>query len=830
MQNTQLLEQIKSTESSRAICVLGMHRSGTSAVTRIFNLLGVYLGKQQDIMPPAPDNPEGFWEHSKIVDIHDHILQTLGYSWDTTLPLPHKWWKYPEVKPLKEKLTRLILEEFSDCKLWGWKDPRTCILLPLWREILSELNIDLSFVIVTRNPLEVADSLTKRNGFPAVKGWAMWFLYTVNALYWSHGYERAFVSYEDLVQDWQNEIHQAATKLSLPWPEDERSFVRQVDGFIKPQLRHHRRSIGEAFLLLPKPISQLYEICLEKGEDCDKRYRLCAKKDERKSIAFKEDKYARAYASMLSVASTRLSSDYVPLAETDIPAESMPVKLIAFYLPQFHPIPENDKWWGRGFTEWTNVSKAVPQFVGHYQPHLPGELGFYDLRVPEVQRRQVELARKYGVYGFCFYYYWFSGKRLLERPLEQFVADSEIDFPFCLCWANENWTRRWDGLENEVLIAQAHSEESDFAFIRDIEPYLRHRRYIRIHGRPLLIVYRAQLLPDPAATAKRWKEYCREAGIGDLYLVAAQTFDFSDPREVGFDAAVEFPPLNVRIPEINHTVELLNPNFTGSIFRYTDVVEWMSNRPRPPYQLFKTVFPSWDNEARRPGRGHIFAFSSPDAYKRWLTQACLFALQDPDPEKNIVFINAWNEWAEGAHLEPDRRYGYAYLQATADVLQSLAKPEKKKVKPLGAKAFSSYVDSHVIKGNGKIAEMYLNTGYLLHEIKEQGTLSAAVRLINFVGQRPVFIWGAGSGGVRTLKFLESIGLGVEGFIDNDASKWGNTVMGLAVYSPARVKLTDTSDSLHPYVVIGSVYASEIAAQLKGLGLQEELDFCVNPLL
>ncbi|SHM87676.1 Methyltransferase domain-containing protein [Caldanaerovirga acetigignens] len=401
--------------------------------------------------------------------------------------------------------------------------------------------------------------------------------------------------------------------------------------------------------------------------------------------------YEEAYKHMLSVAKKERSKDYVPIQEHDISPSDIPVRLIAFYLPQFHPIPENDEWWGKGFTEWTNVSKAVPQFIGHYQPHLPGELGFYDLRVPEVQRRQVELAKKYGIYGFCFYYYWFNGKRLLWRPIEQFISDSEIDFPFCLCWANENWTRRWDGLDNEILIAQVHSEESDFAFIRDIEPILRHKRYIRINGRPLLIVYRPQLMPNPAATAKRWKEYCREAGIGDLYLVAAQTFGFYDPREVGFDAAVEFPPHNVNIPEINHTVQLLNPNFSGKIYRYTDVVEYVSNRPRPPYQLFKTVFPSWDNEPRRPGRGHIFAFSSPEAYKDWLTQACLFALEDPDPEKHIVFINAWNEWGEGAHLEPDRRFGYAYLQATADVLEQLSSS-----KP------SVFIDHSILKDLGSV--------------------------------------------------------------------------------------------------------------------------------
>lgn len=384
-----------------------------------------------------------------------------------------------------------------------------------------------------------------------------------------------------------------------------------------------------------------------------------------------QNKYVEVYAGLLAAAANHPDDNYVPLAEAGMSTDQAPVKLIAFYLPQFHPIPENDQWWGRGFTEWTNVSKAIPQFAGHYQPHFPGELGFYDLRVPEVQRRQVALAKQYGIYGFCFHYYWFHGMRLLERPLEQFITDPEIDFPFCLCWANENWTRRWDGLDNEILVAQTHSEAGDFAFIRDIEPILRHRRYIRIHGRPLLIVYQTRLMPDPAATAGRWREYCRRAGIGDLYLVAAQTFGFTDPGTVGFDAAVEFPPHNVVLPQLNHAVKLLNHDFMGQVHQYAEIVAQLSKQSPPAYQLFKTVFPGWDNEPRRPGRGHVFLYSSPDIYQYWLTKACQFAMGYRDPELRLVFVNAWNEWAEGAHLEPDRKYGYAYLQATSDALQAV---------------------------------------------------------------------------------------------------------------------------------------------------------------
>ena len=368
---------------------------------------------------------------------------------------------------------------------------------------------------------------------------------------------------------------------------------------------------------------------------------------------------------------------FVPLNPDDVALADDAAKIIAFYLPQFHPIPENDEWWGKGFTEWTNVSKAVPNFKGHYQPHLPGELGFYDLRIRDVQRRQVELAKKYGIYGFCFYYYWFAGKRLLELPLDQYITDPYLDLPFCLCWANENWTRRWDGAEHEVLIEQVHTEYEYSHFIRDISPYFRDHRYIRVDGKPILIVYRVNLLLNPKKATEIWRSECRRMGVGEIYLVAAQSFDVTDPRQYGFDAAIEFPPHGAGNSIVSPaSVEMTNPKFRGYIYDYCSAARIMLEKKPIDYTLFKTVMVSWDNTARKQNDSNIFINSSPSAYQKWLEDAMRYSQEYLPEDRQFVFINAWNEWAEGTHLEPDQKYGYAYLQATALALNSITKKNK----------------------------------------------------------------------------------------------------------------------------------------------------------
>lgn len=351
------------------------------------------------------------------------------------------------------------------------------------------------------------------------------------------------------------------------------------------------------------------------------------------------------------------------------------VKLVAFYLPQFHPFPENDRWWGKGFTEWSNVAKARANFLGHEQPRLPTELGFYDLRVPEVMHEQARLARAYGLAGFCFYYYWFQGKRLLELPVERLLGPSAPDLPFCLCWANENWTRRWDGGdgESDVLMGQAHSDADDEAVIRDLMRYLRHPRYLRVNGRPMLLVYRVELFPDIRRTTGIWRELCRREGIGELHLVRVDSFEnaagTTPPASHGFDAAVEFPPHHRGAP-LRRPVKALNPRFTGAVHDYETVVVRSGDGREARHPHYRCVMPRWDNTARRQDTGSVFARATPGAYQAWLEEALRYTREQNVGDERLVFVNAWNEWAEGAFLEPDRKYGRTYLEATRNALQA----------------------------------------------------------------------------------------------------------------------------------------------------------------
>lgn len=358
---------------------------------------------------------------------------------------------------------------------------------------------------------------------------------------------------------------------------------------------------------------------------------------------------------------------YVPYEKGELP-DPLPATLVAFYLPQFHTIPENDEWWGKGFTEWRNVARALPQFEGHHQPKLPGDLGFYDLRNVEVMHEQARLAREYGISAFCFYFYWFGGKTLLETPLRNWLNDKSIDLEFCLCWANEKWTRTWDGRGDEILIDQQHSPEDDIAFIEYVAEYMRDPRYLRVDGKPMLLVYRPGLFPDMAATALRWRRWCRDNGVGDIHLAYVQSFERPDPAEIGFDAAVEFPPnLSPVNPVTGHN--LINPDFAGSVLDWTGLAEESRQRVLPSYILYRGITPGWDNEARRPARGRVYQGASPLGFGDWLSR---LVRDEParDAPDSPIFVNAWNEWAEGAVLEPDAHHGHAYLEAVRQALKS----------------------------------------------------------------------------------------------------------------------------------------------------------------
>lgn len=363
------------------------------------------------------------------------------------------------------------------------------------------------------------------------------------------------------------------------------------------------------------------------------------------------------------------------------------VRALAFYLPQYHPIPENDQAWGAGFTEWTNVVRARPLFPGHWQPHLPADLGFYDLRVAETREAQASLAREHGVHGFCYYHYWFQGRRLLERPFDEVLASGRPDLPFCLCWANEPWTRAWDGNTGQVIVAQGYSHEDDVAHVRQLLPAFADQRYVRVDGKPLFLVYRASLLPDSRRTTDTWRAEAARAGLPGLFLCRVENdVGRADPTATGFDAAVDFQPdfsalgraLRRDLPNrILRRAHVTNQAYRHHrIYDYDEFVRRMLSRPVPAYRRFACVTPGWDNTPRRSRQGIVLHGSTPERYEAWLRTAVEQA-GATGPGEDVVFLNAWNEWGEGNHLEPDERWGHQYLEATARALLRPRSPQRR---------------------------------------------------------------------------------------------------------------------------------------------------------
>lgn len=347
-------------------------------------------------------------------------------------------------------------------------------------------------------------------------------------------------------------------------------------------------------------------------------------------------------------------------------------RALAFYLPQFHRLKENDAWWGPGFTEWTNVARGHPRFSGHQQPRIPRDFGFYDLDDRSVMPRQVDAARRAGLAGFCFYYYNFDGRRLLERPVEAFLARPEIDFGFCLMWCNENWTRRWDGAEHDVLLAHSDDPAADDALIDDWIRHMADPRYLRIDGRPLLVIYRADLLADARSRFERWRGRFRQAGMSPL-LALAQSFDLVDPSVFGLDLAVEFPPHKLvrETPLRAMPGSILDPTANPRVRDYSAMVRAAEAQGSVDYPLVRGICPSWDNDARQQGGGALLTGSDPSLFRRWADGTIDYANAHPVQGEALVFVNAWNEWAEGAYLEPDVHSGWAYLNALAKALSSV---------------------------------------------------------------------------------------------------------------------------------------------------------------
>jgi hypothetical protein len=366
-------------------------------------------------------------------------------------------------------------------------------------------------------------------------------------------------------------------------------------------------------------------------------------------------------------------------------------RLIAFYLPQFYPTPYNDEWWGKGFTEWTNVVQGRPHFKRHYQPHLPADLGFYDLRLPEAREAQADLAREYGIHGFCYYHYWFNGKRILERPLDEVLASGRPMLPFCVCWANESWTRTWKGHQDKVLMQQAYSPEDDLRHILHLLPTLSDDRYIQVDGKPMLLVYRVELLPDPVATAEIWRREAEKWGLPGLFLVRLESNyvpGVTSPGAVGFDATVRFQPdytvllavpprsparmgaakaVRTYLPWVHRELNRFRPqSIQDNVIDYERLYRNWQNRSPRVERHFECVTPMWDNAARRYRGATILRGSSPQLYEQWLREAVDGTAPGSDGQKT-VFINAWNEWAEGCHLEPCQNWGRQYLEATRRV-------------------------------------------------------------------------------------------------------------------------------------------------------------------
>lgn len=367
--------------------------------------------------------------------------------------------------------------------------------------------------------------------------------------------------------------------------------------------------------------------------------------------------------------------DFVDITKDSFKRDENDTKVIAWYLPQFHQMDVNNKYHGQGFTEWTNVTRAIPAFVGHFQPQLPYDVGFYDLMNIDTFKRQIYLAKLYGIYGFCFHWYWFSGVRTMEKPLELYLNHKELDFPFCINWADENWSTLWDGGNKDLIFEQKLMDDDDSKFMNDILPYMKDRRYIKIDGRPVLSIYRCKGIFDQERFKKllaNFRSIAKSNGFPDLYIMITNAFDFyDDVADWGADAIVEFPPFGVSGVEKQLSGFFVNPYFKAHVY---DTSLFIAERKylykHNSKKYFRSALVSFDNTARKgfDSNGSVFFSLNSETLQQWLKDIIEESKQIHSKSEDIVFVNSWNEWAEGSHLEPDMRFGYANLQAVKTAL------------------------------------------------------------------------------------------------------------------------------------------------------------------
>lgn len=384
----------------------------------------------------------------------------------------------------------------------------------------------------------------------------------------------------------------------------------------------------------------------------------------------------KEYVDYIVTSNYERKKKFVNITQHNFSFKSGDGKIICYYLPQYYLNDINDKFHGKGFTEWTNATRAIPLYAGHEQPQLPYDLGFYNLLDINTFKRQIELARKYGIYGFCFHYYWFSGKRTMEKPIELWLEHKELDFPFCFNWATENWTALWDGGNNELIFEQKLHEKDDENFMKDIMPYFKDKRYIKIDGKPVLMIYNPRIFGQDRflKLIDNFRNYAKHEGFPDLYIILSNHGEFDENVvDWGGDALGEFAPTGLAVKGYRFA-GYVNQHFYGMLHNISDFLNLGKHLKKYRSEtVYRCALPHWDNSPRKAYKKEgcgIFQ-GTPNVYKRWLKDILYEAQKTHSPENRFIFVNSWNEWAESCHLEPDLRYGYAYLQATKEALEEV---------------------------------------------------------------------------------------------------------------------------------------------------------------